>query len=126
MHRIITNSDTLTTRPATSEEIARATARRDQAAEQRSEAVARYVVARARVLAAAPQPRFWLNPVSTNADFEKLVRKAWAADHRERAAHGGEPFHPKTWADYAEKVAEQHAPKLPYYAHQGVDPSARC
>lgn len=125
MHRIITNSDTLTTRLATAEEVACAAARSARTAQVRAACVARYAAARSRVLAAAPHPRFWLAPVSTNADFERLVRQAWATDHPQRAAHGGEPAHARTWADYAEKVAERYAPKLPYYAHQGSDPSTR-
>ena len=76
---IVTNSDTLSTRPATPREIANMARWEAESARKLGEARARYIAARAKVIGWAPtfeDAGFWLchGKIDTAAAFEKACR----------------------------------------------------
>lgn len=139
MHRIITNSDTMDSRPATPAEIADMARWETEAATKREEARARYIAARAKVINWAPtfeDAGFWLCPgkIDTAAAFEKACRKMVGRQiiaanpygegiQTRRIACERNPT-PAQWAKAAEAVAEAAEPAPAWMRASAYDQAA--
>ena len=139
MHRIVTNSNTMTSRAATPAEVIEIETRRAEAAADLAGCRGRYAAARAKVIGWAPTFKvagFHFIPGSIDsADaFEKACRKmvgrqVIAANpygegiHTRRIACERNPT-PAQWADAAEAVAEMAEPMPAWMRASAYDQAA--